>query len=141
MTNFKYPVYVGDPPTGIDSTDTRGWVATTKDVTVSAAARKKQVTIPANSAILLVDGVVVSAVAGIAQGIVVNVGTSAAATNFAIINGLNAVAQVNGTLQRYVFNAGAVPIMIEATASVAASAADITAFKINVRMLYYTRSA
>lgn len=136
MTQFKAPLYIGDPDTGAPSTNNRGWAVATQEVLITNTARKAQFQIPDNSSFLGLDVVMVSGAAS-TQGTSFRIGTSAAPTAYATISA-SAEGQVLGTLNRAVVSAGTI-IAIDATASVAASSADNIGRAI-VRALYFTRS-
>lgn len=136
MTTFLQPVYVG-LQTGTLETDTSGFVNVSREVQVSAGSRTKARTLPPNTSIIRIQGVVVSAVAGIAAGVTLRVGTTANSTFYGAV-GVSAEGVYDLVLTKRTLE-NPQQIVIDATAQ--ASAADWSALKATVRVTFGSRSA
>jgi hypothetical protein len=138
MTTFTQPVYIGQN-TGAPSTDTRGFVQVIKEVAgVSAGSRSVTApTLPDNSTVTMIQGVVTSAVAGIAAAVTLRAGTAASPTRYGSIS-VSAEGVYTIPLTKYVLIDNPSAIVLEVTAQ--ASAADLTAVKVSPRIIYGSRS-
>lgn len=129
----------GGPDNGLGSTlDVRVPVPFIKTVTVSAGNRNQTFTLPDNSYLYSSNGFVTSKVSGIAQGVKIQIGDGTTDGLYGTTNNVSALGVYSSTLTESAVSAKTV--VVKVTASVAASAADLTGVEINVTIIGGIRS-
>ena len=132
-------VLQGGPDNGFGPTlDTRvgtGWI---KEATVSAGGRNRTFTLPDNCFIHSIAAFVTEKVSGIAQGVKIQVGDATTDGLYATTNNVSALGAYLGVLTESAVSAKTV--VVKVTASVAASAAELTGVQINVTIVGGIRS-
>lgn len=132
-------VLQGGPDNGLGSTlDTRVGTTWIKEITVSAGSRNKTFTLPDNSFLHSSNGFVVEKVSGIAQGVKIQIGDATTDGLYGTANAVSALGVYALTLTESAVSAKTV--VVKVTASVGASAADITGLQINVTIIGGIRS-
>lgn len=132
-------VLQGGPDNGLGSTlDTRVGTTWIKEITVSAGGRNKTFTLPDNSFLHSSNGFVTSKVSGIAQGVKIQIGDATTDGLYGTTNNVSALGSYVATLTESAVSAKTV--VVKVTASVAASAADLTGVEINVTIIGGIRS-
>jgi len=140
MANTTFTtVLQGGPDNGLGTTlDTRVGTTWIKEVTVSAGNRNKTFTLPDNSFLHSANGFVTEKVSGIAQGVKMQIGNATTDGLYGTANAISALGVYEATLTESAVSAKTV--VVKVTASVAASAADITGFQVNVTIIGGIRS-
>lgn len=138
MTLFTPPLLVGDLSTGVPTTETMAHVDFTRVVDVSANGRSKTITLPDNAFIHTIRCVAMTS-SNATQGVAVRVGDSTSATKYINFAAIVSASVYGGALTPEIVSAKTV--IVDTTASVAASAGSFTAGKQRVFLgcgIYYT---
>lgn len=138
MTTFKEPLYIGQL-TGDHATSTKAPVTFARVVRVCGGAKNATITVPDNSVLLDCKAVAVQAPnASAANGVNIRVGTSANEILYATVSAVSGSAgNYVGVLKAGSVSAGGI-ITIKSTTQ-AGTAADYSAGKFNVNLLFCTR--
>lgn len=132
-------VLQGGPDNGLGPTlDTRVGTTWIKNVTVSAGSRNITFTLPDNAYLHSSNGFVTSKVSGIAQGVKIQIGDATTDGLYGLTNNVSALGVYASTLTESAVSAKTV--VVKVTASVAASAADLTGVQIDVTIIGGIRS-
>lgn len=132
-------VLQGGPDNGLGTTlDTRVGTTWIKQVTVSAGGRNKTFTLPDNCFLYSSNGFVTEKVSGIAQGVKLQIGDATTDGLYGTTNNVSALGVYEATLTESAVSAKT--IVVKVTASVAASAADLAGFQVNVTIIGGIRS-
>ena len=129
MTTFATPLKIGGPNTGVPSTNTESHVTFTRKVDVSGGGHSSTITLPDNAFITDIRTIVTTNIP-LTQGATLRIGDSATATQYATFNGVVSASVYGGTLTTQIVSAKTV--VVDVTASVAASAGDFTTGQITV---------
>lgn len=132
-TTIQAPLRQGGPDTGNSTTDTTVNVPFVKSVTVSAGGRNQTFTLPDNAYLVLSNGFVTSKVSGIAQGVKLQIGDGTTDGLYGTTNNVSALGVYSAVLTESAVSAKT--IVVRVTASVAASAADLTGVKVNIQII------
>lgn len=140
MANTTFTtVLQGGPDNGLGSTlDIRVGTTWIKEITVSAGSRNKTFTLPDNCFLHSANGFLTEKVSGIAQGVKMQIGDATTDGLYGTANNVSALGVYALTLTESAVSAKTV--VVKVTASVAASAADITGFQVNVTIIGGIRS-
>lgn len=123
MTTFATPLKVGGPNPGVPSLNTESNVTFTRKVDVSSGGKSATITLPDNSFITDVRCIVTTNIP-LTQGATLRIGNSATPTQYGTFNALVSASVYGGVLTPEIVSAKT--IVVEVTASVAASSADFT---------------
>lgn len=129
MTTFATPLKVGGPNPGVASLNTESNVTFTRKVDVSSGGKSATITLPDNAFITDIKPIVTTDIP-LTQGATLRVGDSVTATQYATFRALVSASVYGGTLTQQIVSAKT--IVVDVTASVAASAADFTSGQISV---------
>ena len=129
----------GGPNNGLGTTlDTRVGTTWIKEITVSAGNRNKTFTLPDNCFLHSANAFVTEKVSGVAQGVKMQIGNAATDGLYGTANAISALGVYDAVLTESAVSAKTV--VVKVTASVAASAAGITGFQVNVTIIGGIRS-
>lgn len=132
-------VLQGGPDNGLGSTlDTRVGTTWIKEITVSAGGRNRTITLPDNCFLHSSNGFVTEKVSGIAQGVKLQIGDATTDGLYGTANNVSALGAYALTLTESAVSAKTV--VVKVTASVAASAADLSGVQVNVTIIGGIRS-
>lgn len=129
MTTFQTPLLIGGPNPGVPSLNTESHVTFTRRVDVSSGGKSKTITLPDSAFITDVRTVVTTNIP-LTQGATLRVGDSSTATQYATFRALVSASVYGGTLTEQIVSAKT--IVVDVTASVAASAADFSSGQVTV---------
>ena len=129
MTTFATPLKIGGPNPGVPSLNTEAHVTFTRIVHVSGASHAATITLPDNAFITDVRTVVTTNLP-LTQGATLRIGDSSTATQYATFKALVSASVYGGTLTEQIVSAKTV--VVDVTASVAASAGDFTTGHVTV---------
>ena len=132
-------VLQGGPDNGLGTAlDTRVGTNWIKEITVSAGGRNKTFTLPNDCFLHSANAFVVEKVSGIAQGVKMQIGDATTDGLYGTANNVSALGVYALTLTESAVSAKT--IVVKVTASVAASAAELTGFQVNVTLIGGIRS-
>ena len=129
MTTFATPLKIGGPNPGVPSLNTEAHVTFTRIVHVSGALHAQTITLPDNAFITDIRTVVTTNLP-LTQGATLRIGDSSTATQYATFRSLVSASVYGGTLTEQIVSAKTV--VVDVTASVAASAGDFTTGHVTV---------
>lgn len=140
MANTTFTtVLQGGPDNGLGTTlDTRVGTTWIKEAVVSVASRNTTFTLPDNCFLHSANGFVTEKVSGIAQGVKLQIGNATTDGLYGTANNVSALGVYAITLTESAVSAKTV--VVKVTASVGASAADLTGVQVNVTIIGGIRS-